>query len=246
VGHPRPGGRGDQCLVGVGRTERVGPGLRAIQNLLTLTPRFDQVPEVEQLWNLTRGIADAFLVLIALVGGILLMVSSAVGTRYTMKLIVSRLLLAAVLANLSLSAFGMVDKKVNVITLGGKPVAGPLAPWRDTEQALGISESGRKAKVAILRLDMCLQDELRTVPAEHAIQIARLDDPAQQAVLVARARHLTHRQVHDAVERLRADPELTVDAALESSGGLPESADPIAFEVQASRSVTFAGSSSAS
>jgi len=93
----------------------------AIQNLLTLTPRFDQVPEVEQLWNLTRGIADAFLVLIALVGGILLMVSSAVGTRYTIKLIVSRLVLAALLANLSLSAFGMavdVNNALNAAFLG--------------------------------------------------------------------------------------------------------------------------------
>jgi len=93
----------------------------AIQNLLTLTPRFDQVPEVEQLWNLTRGIADAFLVLIALVGGILLMVSSAVGTRYTIKLIVSRLLLAALLANLSLSTFGMavdVNNALNAAFLG--------------------------------------------------------------------------------------------------------------------------------
>jgi len=93
----------------------------AIQNLLTLTPRFDQVPEVEQLWNLTRGIADAFLVLIALVGGILLMVSSAVGTRYTIKLIVSRLLLAALLANLSLSVFGMavdINNALNAAFLG--------------------------------------------------------------------------------------------------------------------------------
>ncbi len=93
----------------------------AIQGLLTFTPRFDQVAEVQQLWNLTRGIADAFLVLIALVGGILIMVSSTVGTRYTIKLIFSRLLVAALLANLSLSAFGMavdLNNALNAAFLG--------------------------------------------------------------------------------------------------------------------------------
>jgi hypothetical protein len=93
----------------------------AIQNLLTVTPHFDRNPEVSQLWNVTRGIADGFLVVIALVGGILLMVSSAVGTRYTVKLIVSRLLMAALLANLSLSTFGMavdLNNALNAAFLG--------------------------------------------------------------------------------------------------------------------------------
>lgn len=95
--------------------------LGAIQNLLTATPHFDQVPEVNQLWNLMRGIADGFLVVIALIGGILLMVSSTTGTRYTVKLIVSRLLLAALLANLSLSTFAMavdLNNALNAALLG--------------------------------------------------------------------------------------------------------------------------------
>jgi hypothetical protein len=93
----------------------------AMQDLLTLTPHFEQVPEVAQLWNLTRGIADGFLVLIALVGGVLVMVSSTVGTRYTIKVIVSRLLVAALLANLSLSVFGMavdLNNALNAAFLG--------------------------------------------------------------------------------------------------------------------------------
>ena len=130
----------------------------------------------------------------------------------------------------------LVQNRINVVNQDGRLVAGPLAPWRETEKALGISESGRKAKVAILRLDPQLQDELRTLPAEHAIQIARLDDSTQQAQLVERARDLTHREVHQAVDRLRGDPDLTVSAALAESTDAPrQHADPLAFEVQMSR-----------
>ncbi len=130
----------------------------------------------------------------------------------------------------------LVQNRINVVNQDGWLVAGPLAPWRETEKALGISESGRKAKVAILRLDPQLQDELRTLPAEHAIQIARLDDSTQQAQLVERARDLTHREVHQAVDRLRGDPDLTVSAALAESTDAPsQHADPLAFEVQMSR-----------
>lgn len=93
----------------------------AMENLLTSTPHFDRVPEVAQLWNVTRGIADGFLVLIALIGGVLLMVSSTVGTRYTVKLIVSRLFVAALLANLSLSTFATavdLNNALNMAFLG--------------------------------------------------------------------------------------------------------------------------------
>src|SRR5207237_3690533 len=124
-----------------------------------------------------------------------------------------------------------VQTRGNVVNQDGRLGAGPLAPWRETEKALGISESGRKAKVALPRLDPQLQDDLRTLPAEHAIQIARLDDSTQQAQLVERARDLTHREVHQAVDRLRGDPDLTVSAALAESTEAPrQHADPLAFE----------------
>jgi hypothetical protein len=90
--------------------------LSAIQGMLTLTPHFERIPEVQQLWNLTRNIADAFLILIALTGGILLMVSSTVQTRYTVKLVISRLLVAAVLANLGQSAFAMAIDLNNALS----------------------------------------------------------------------------------------------------------------------------------
>jgi ParB-like chromosome segregation protein Spo0J len=126
----------------------------------------------------------------------------------------------------------LVKKKVHVVRSDGRFSAAPLAPWRDTEKALGISESARKAKVGILRLAPDLQEEVRSLPAEHAIQISRLDDPQRQAELVRRARTLTHRQVHAAVDRLRQDRHLTVEAALREVDDVEESPDPLAPDVQ--------------
>ena len=111
----------------------------------------------------------------------------------------------------------LVKNRVNVVRTGSGPAVGHLSPWTETEKALGISESQRKTKVGILRLDSELQEAVRDLPAEHAIQISRLQDRAQQAELAERAHWLTHRQVHDAVERLREDRTLTVDAALAPS-----------------------------
>src|SRR6202165_1832842 len=56
--------------------------LHALADLLTVTPDFERAPEVARLWNLTRGIATGFLVVIALIGGVLLMTSGGAGTRY--------------------------------------------------------------------------------------------------------------------------------------------------------------------
>jgi ParB/RepB/Spo0J family partition protein len=116
----------------------------------------------------------------------------------------------------------------------GHPVAGPLSPWRESEQALGISESQRKAKVGVLRLGPELLDELRELPAEHAIQISRLRDAHLQAELVQRARELTHRQVHRVVDRLLRDPDLDVAKLVETElrADREAVADPLTFDEQ--------------
>jgi len=130
----------------------------------------------------------------------------------------------------------LVKKKVHVVrSADGRLQPGPLAPWRETEQALGVSESSRKAKVGILRLDPDIQEQVRALPTEHAIQISRLGDRERQAELASRARDLTHDQVRGAVERLRRDPDLGVEAAVE----LPPIADgdeagPLSFQQQLS------------
>src|SRR5215470_3167782 len=130
----------------------------------------------------------------------------------------------------------LVKKKVQVLTSAdGRLQPGPLALWRETEQALGVSESSRKAKVGILRLDPDVQEQVRALPAEHAIQISRLGDRERQAELASRARDLTHDQVRGVVERLRRDPDLTVEAAVEPSPTVDGDEDgPLSFQQQLS------------
>jgi ParB-like chromosome segregation protein Spo0J len=126
----------------------------------------------------------------------------------------------------------LVETGTHVVRSARGLVCGPLSPWRETERALGISEAARKQKVGILRLPPELQDEVRTLPAEHAIQISRLEGGERQAELVERAPSLTHRQVQAAVDRLRTDPQLTVEEALEAPGMVQEQSGPLEFEGQ--------------
>jgi hypothetical protein len=108
-----------------------------------------------------------------------------------------------------------------------------LSPWRETEKALGISETTRKSRIGILRLDVEVRERVRGMPAEHGIQISRLDDRGRQLELAGRAASLTHDEVETAVRRLRRDPDLSVDDALAvASTEQRELQDPLRFEAQ--------------
>jgi len=109
-----------------------------------------------------------------------------------------------------------------------------LSPWRETERALGLSEASRKAKLAVLRLEPDILEEVRGLPAHHASLIARLADPKRRAELVARAPQLSNRQLHAAVRRLRADHDLEVADALDgiAPGSASEPEDPLRLEAQ--------------
>ena len=121
-----------------------------------------------------------------------------------------------------------------VRTSEGRLIAGPLSPWRETEKGLDISESQRKKKVAVLRLDPDLLDEARTLPAEHAIQIAKLDGRERQAEMLRRSRDLglTCSEVQDTVDRLRDDEALSVDDAIAAVRSVPDQPAVLAFDQQ--------------
>ncbi len=125
----------------------------------------------------------------------------------------------------------LLESGVHVLRSTQGLVCAPLTPWRETERALGISEAARKQKVGILRLPSELQEGVRELPAEHAIQISRLESGERQAALVERAPALSHRQVQTAVDRLRRNPELSVEAVLEEEGTRDESS-PLGFQNQ--------------
>jgi ParB-like nuclease domain len=109
-----------------------------------------------------------------------------------------------------------------------------LSPWRETERALGLSEASRKAKLAVLRLEPDILEEVRGLPAHHASLVARVADPKRRAELVARAPQLSNRQLHAAIRRLRADDDLEVADALDGIGPGNASGpdDPLRLEAQ--------------
>ena len=121
----------------------------------------------------------------------------------------------------------LVKHKTHTIkSADGRPIVGPLSPWRESEQALGISESQRKMKVGVLRLDVEELERVRALPQEHAVQISRLPDKRQRTELIERAPELTYREVHRAVDRLLSNPQLKVDESLAVDAG---PAEPITF-----------------
>ena len=127
----------------------------------------------------------------------------------------------------------LIKHKTHVVkSADGKPAVGPLSRWCETEKALGISESQRKAKLGVLRLSPEVLDELRELPSEHAIQISRLSDPKDQIELAHRAGELTHRQVRRIVDRLLQDPNLNVEEVIGVGVAIDREvvAGPLAFD----------------
>src|SRR2546428_4497772 len=146
-------------------TQLVGPALSAIGGLLFATPSFDRIPEVEELWTLVRNIADGLLVLAVIAAGVLIMASGTFPSRYTAKLVVPRVVLAAVAANASLVIVGALIQLENGIVrglLGGEPaaavtqqlaamVSGPAA-----SQFVGILVALAAAALGLLLVAICI------------------------------------------------------------------------------------------
>lgn len=121
-------------------TGLLGPALAALGQFLFQTPAFDRLPEVVQAWELARNSADALFVLAFLAAGILVMTSGSLDTRYTAKLLLPRLLLAAVTANASLAFCGALIQLNNGLVqglLGPDPAGAALG-----QLALAVTSGG--------------------------------------------------------------------------------------------------------
>jgi len=115
----------------------------------------------------------------------------------------------------------LLENGVNVVA---------LSPWRETESDLGMSESTRKAKLAILKLEPEELEGIGGLPSNHVALVARVDDD-RRAELAQHVPLLTNRQLHGVVNRLRADPELAVADALAGKVAVIRG-DPLAFDAQ--------------
>ena len=125
----------------------------------------------------------------------------------------------------------LLESRINVVSTAAGPAVGPLSPWRQTEATLAISESTRKAKLALLRLEPEELDRIGGLPSNHVSLIARVDDDQRRSELADQAALLSNRQLHGVVNRLRQDPTLTVADALAGTAARTRP-NPLTFEIQ--------------
>jgi len=94
------------------------PALSAAGSLLFQTPQFDAIPEVGKSWALVRDCTDGLFVVALVAAGVMVMAAGGVDARYSAKVLVPRIVLAAIAANLSLAACGALIKLDNALVVG--------------------------------------------------------------------------------------------------------------------------------
>ena len=107
----------------------LGPALTTAGQLIFSTPAFDGIPEIAAAWSVVRGLADALFVLALLAVGVAVMANGGSDARYSAKVLVPRLALAAIWANASLALCGGLIRLNNAIVdaLVGGAGAGAFA-----------------------------------------------------------------------------------------------------------------------
>lgn len=115
-------------------TQILGPSLAVAGQLLFSTPAFDAIPQIQRSWELVRNVADALFVLAWIAAGVLVMIAGGTDSRYTAKLLVPRVALAAILANASLAICGALIRLNNAL------VTGLLGPTAEASAVAGLAE----------------------------------------------------------------------------------------------------------
>jgi multisubunit Na+/H+ antiporter MnhF subunit len=98
------------------------PALAAAGQLLFQTPTFDSIPEVSRTWAVVRDLTDGLFVIALLAAGVMVMASGTFESRYSVKALIPRIVLAAIAANASLALCGSLIKLDNALVSG---VVGP-------------------------------------------------------------------------------------------------------------------------
>lgn len=106
----------------------LAPVLEVLRLLLFTTPAFDAIGEIAATWSAVRGVADGLFGLALLAIGVAVMARGGSDARYSAKVLVPRLALAAVLANASLALCGGLIRLNNAIvgTLVGLDSSGDV------------------------------------------------------------------------------------------------------------------------
>jgi hypothetical protein len=112
----------------------LAPSLAAAGQLLFSTPAFDAIPQIQRSWELVRNVADALFVVAWIAVGVLVTTSGGTDSRYTAKVLVPRVVLAAVLANASLAICGALIRLNNAL------VTGLLGPTPGASAITGLAQ----------------------------------------------------------------------------------------------------------
>ncbi|MHB8571294.1 MAG: hypothetical protein ACYC97_14005 [Metallibacterium sp.] len=88
-------------------TDALDPVLTLLGHTLLATPNVTAQSRVGQLWRMTEGIADAFLVLFVLAGGAIVMGHETFQTRTALRDVLPRIVVAAVAVNASFGLAGL-------------------------------------------------------------------------------------------------------------------------------------------
>ncbi len=94
----------------------LNPVLDLLGTTILATPDVSGPGQVSALWGVSAGIADSLLVLLVLAGGVLVMTHETLQTRYSIKEIAPRIVVAAVAANASLSIAGVAIRFANALS----------------------------------------------------------------------------------------------------------------------------------
>ena len=88
-------------------TSALDPVLTVMGHTLLATPDVTSQSRVGELWRMTAGMADAFLVLFVIVGGAIVMSHETLQTRTAAKDVLPRIVVAAIAVNASLGLAGL-------------------------------------------------------------------------------------------------------------------------------------------
>ena len=90
--------------------------LELLARTILSTPVVTGPGSVRDLWGTTAGVANATLVLLAMVGGAVVMAHETLQTRYGLKEVLPRLVVAVVAANASLALAGQMIRLANALS----------------------------------------------------------------------------------------------------------------------------------
>ena len=114
----------------------LNPLLQTVGETLLATPRLDQVPQIAELWESSRGIAVTAYALLITMAGLILMMYETVQTRTTIREVAPRIVVAFLAANLSLLLAGRAVEFANAVSYA--LIADGVEPNAAAEQLVGM------------------------------------------------------------------------------------------------------------